>query len=347
MKVSDLNLRESLKFEPEKGLLSLSGDRMLIFRQDAMKQLRVSLYEQLGEEVAMSILTQFGYECGNSDYKTLQELYDWDTPIDRIASGPALHSWEGIVAAAPTALDFDFDKGTFYMKGTWDNSYEAAIHMDAFGPSQHAVCATLTGYATGWTEAFFGKKTLAIEPQCVAKGDERCIFEIKLIEEWGEEADMWRSALQSSHGSIRQELQEMVQIVQDQRDSMTNMSTPVVRLWDQVLALPLVGVMDSQRAQQAMEIVLETVIEEKAKVVIIDITGVALVDSLVANHLAQTLSAIRLVGAEGVLTGINADVAQTLVKLGVEVSSMSTRGTLAEGLHYALRKLGMEIRKTG
>lgn len=127
------------------------------------------------------------------------------------------------------------------------------------------------------------------------------------------------------------------------QEHILSLSTPVIRVWDHVLVLPLIGVLDSQRSRQAMEIVLEKVIQDKARLVILDITGVPLVDSLVANHLAQTMDAVKLIGAQGILTGISAHVAQTLVKLGVNTESLVTRGNLAEGLKYALRRLNLKV----
>jgi anti-anti-sigma regulatory factor len=140
------------------------------------------------------------------------------------------------------------------------------------------------------------------------------------------------------------ELQEKIETIQVQQEEIQRLGTPVVALYDSVLCVPLIGVLDSQRAQQAMEVLLEQIIKEKAKIVIVDITGVPLVDSLVANHLAQTMAAVKLIGAEGILTGISAGVAQTLVKMGVSIGEIVTRRTLADGLKLALSRMGLEVR---
>jgi len=140
------------------------------------------------------------------------------------------------------------------------------------------------------------------------------------------------------------ELQDKIETIQIQQEEIQRLGTPVVALWDGVLCMPLIGVLDSQRAQQAMEVLLEQIIKEKAKLVIVDITGVPLVDSLVANHLAQTMAAVKLIGAEGILTGISAGVAQTLVKMGVTIGEIVTRRTLADGLKLALARMGLEVR---
>lgn len=123
------------------------------------------------------------------------------------------------------------------------------------------------------------------------------------------------------------------------------LSTPVIRVYDGVLLLPLVGTIDSQRAQQVMETVLLRVSEEQARAVILDIAGVPVVDTKVADHLIKTTAAVRLLGAQTILTGISAQVARTIVQLGVDISSMATRARLAEGIELALAMVGKAILK--
>jgi rsbT co-antagonist protein RsbR len=121
------------------------------------------------------------------------------------------------------------------------------------------------------------------------------------------------------------------------------LSTPVIRVFQHVLLLPLVGAVDTQRAQQIMETVLLQVIQEQAKVIIIDIAGVLVVDTKVADHLLKTTAAVRLLGAETIITGIRAEVARTIVQLGVDTTAMSTRSRLAEGIELALNIIGKTI----
>ncbi|MBI2388241.1 MAG: STAS domain-containing protein [Deltaproteobacteria bacterium] len=123
------------------------------------------------------------------------------------------------------------------------------------------------------------------------------------------------------------------------------LSTPVIKVQDRILLLPLIGAIDSQRAQQVMETVLLRVIEEKAKVMIIDIAGVPVVDTKVADHLMKTTAAMRLVGAQTILTGISAQVARTIIQLGVDISAMPTLARLQDGIELALSMLGQQITK--
>lgn len=125
------------------------------------------------------------------------------------------------------------------------------------------------------------------------------------------------------------------------------LSTPVIRVHERVLLLPLVGTIDTVRAQQVMETLLSQVVEQQARVVIVDIAGVAVVDTKVADHLLKTTAAVRLLGAETILTGISAQVARTMIQLGVDLSTMQTSSRLADGIAHALGKLGFEIARTG
>jgi rsbT co-antagonist protein RsbR len=125
------------------------------------------------------------------------------------------------------------------------------------------------------------------------------------------------------------------------------LSTPVIRVYNGVLLLPLVGTVDSHRAHQIMETLLVRVVEEQARVVIVDIAGVAVVDTKVADHLIKTTEAVRLVGAETIITGISAQVARTIVQLGVDISSMRTRSRLGDGIEVALAMVGKVIADKG
>jgi rsbT co-antagonist protein RsbR len=125
------------------------------------------------------------------------------------------------------------------------------------------------------------------------------------------------------------------------------MSTPVVEVWDEIVAMPLIGVLDSGRAQQMMEQLLERIAKTGARFVILDITGVPTIDTAVAEHLIKTTKASRLVGAEAVLVGISPRVAQTLVRLGVSLGDITTFPDLRSGLEHAFKSLGYQVEKRG
>ncbi len=133
------------------------------------------------------------------------------------------------------------------------------------------------------------------------------------------------------------------QIISDQATAMLELSTPVVRLWDGIIAVPLVGTLDSARAQLVMERLLDTLVATSAGHAVIDITGVPTVDTEVAQHLLKTMNAARLLGAECSISGIRPQVAQTIVSLGIEFGDIATKATLADALSLALRRSGLKV----
>jgi rsbT co-antagonist protein RsbR len=133
------------------------------------------------------------------------------------------------------------------------------------------------------------------------------------------------------------------QIISDQATAMMELSTPVVRLWDGVIAVPLVGTLDSARTQLVMEKLLEELVTVGASHAVIDITGVPTVDTEVAQHLLKTVGAARLLGAECIISGIRPQVAQTIVSLGIEFGDIATKATLADALALALRQAGLKV----
>jgi rsbT co-antagonist protein RsbR len=133
------------------------------------------------------------------------------------------------------------------------------------------------------------------------------------------------------------------QIITDQSTAMMELSTPVVRLWDGIIAVPLVGTLDSARTQLVMEKLLEELVSARATHAVIDITGVSTVDTEVAQHLLKTVSAARLLGAQCTISGIRPQVAQTIVSLGIEFGDIATKATLADALALALRQAGLKV----
>jgi rsbT co-antagonist protein RsbR len=137
------------------------------------------------------------------------------------------------------------------------------------------------------------------------------------------------------------------QIIERQQQELLDLTTPVVKLWDSIVALPLIGTLDSERTQVVMESLLDSIVENEAAIAIIDITGVPTVDTLVAQHLLKTVAAARLMGAECIISGIRPQIAQTIVHLGVDLGDVVTKATLAEALKIALRRVGLVVGKLG
>ena len=128
-----------------------------------------------------------------------------------------------------------------------------------------------------------------------------------------------------------------------QRQTIDELQTPVIQVWDRVLALPIVGSMDTARTQETTEALLEKIVETGSEIVLLDITGVPLVDTAVAKHLLEMVSAARLLGCEVLIVGLSARIAVTLVHLGLDLSGVTTRTTMAKGLELAFDRLGLAV----
>jgi rsbT co-antagonist protein RsbR len=135
-------------------------------------------------------------------------------------------------------------------------------------------------------------------------------------------------------------------VINRQQEELLELSTPVVKLWEGILALPMIGTLDSARTQVVMESLLQRIVETESETAIIDITGVPTVDTLTAQHLLKTVTAIRMMGADCIISGIRPQIAQTIVHLGIDLQGVTTKATLADALALALRRMGFAVSRT-
>ena len=135
------------------------------------------------------------------------------------------------------------------------------------------------------------------------------------------------------------------EVIGRQQQELLELSTPVVKLWDGILALPMIGTLDSARTQVVMESLLQKIVETESQIAIIDITGVPTVDTLVAQHLLKTVTALRLMGADCIISGVRPQIAQTIVHLGVDLQGVTTKANLADALALALKRTGVTFSK--
>jgi rsbT co-antagonist protein RsbR len=163
-------------------------------------------------------------------------------------------------------------------------------------------------------------------------------------------AEMWSlSELLDTMGLYTTELflKSREDIVRRQQEELLELSTPVVKLWDGILALPIIGTLDSARTQVVMESLLQAIVQSNSRVAIIDITGVPTVDTVVAQHLLKTVTAARLMGADCIISGVRPQIAQTIVHLGINLLDVTTKSTLAAAFSVALQRLGITfVRET-
>ncbi len=200
MIATEFDFQADLKFDLDTGLTSFKDTRLVIFDANAIGLLRQNLLQELGWEKARRFFLRFGFQSGYSDFIQMKLGYEFDSEMDLLASGPVIHTWEGIVHAAPRELAFDREERKFFFTGTWTNSYEAQQHLTFNDHADEPVCWSLTGYASGWCTAFFGSPLIAIEPKCVGKGDDHCEWKIQPPEAWGDQAAPYVEALEGLLG---------------------------------------------------------------------------------------------------------------------------------------------------
>lgn len=186
--IPGLKLTDLLNTYPDEGVISFRGNRMLIYQSDAIRELRKEMIHTLGEDIARGMLTRFGYQCGLNDVTTFRNYFNFEKDSDWMLAGPLMHALEGIVHSSDMLLDYDRQKGTFLMQGTWRNSYEADHHLRLYGLSREPVCWTLSGYASGFATGFMGHKVICVETMCQGMGDPHCRYEMRAIESWNGEA---------------------------------------------------------------------------------------------------------------------------------------------------------------
>ena len=146
--------------------------------------------------------------------------------------------------------------------------------------------------------------------------------------------------------TIETYLKTREEVIRRQQEEMLELSTPVVKLWDGILALPIIGTLDSARTQVVMETLLENIVKTNSKVAIIDITGVPTVDTVVAQHLLKTVTAARLMGADCIISGVRPQIAQTIVHLGINLLDVTTKATLSDAFRLALQRSGLSLGHT-
>jgi rsbT co-antagonist protein RsbR len=185
------------------------------------------------------------------------------------------------------------------------------------------------------------------------------LFSLKesLLKALGEEAKNDPTAVYQESMKISNEIDNLAitsfetfiksreEIILRQTDEISEISTPVIRVWEGILALPIIGTLDSSRTQVVMESLLSQIVETGSEITILDISGVPAVDSLVAQHLIKTVSATRLMGAECIISGVRPEIAQTIVHLGIDLTGIITKASLASALKYAFSALRLEVKK--
>lgn len=193
------------------------------------------------------------------------------------------------------------------------------------------------GQSAGETSAFVLKLKIPIFealPKLIGSDHDKLVAAIVMVSGLIDNLAQWTV---TTYQRAREE------IINRQQHELLELSTPVIKLWDGVLAVPMIGTLDSSRTQLVMESLLQRIVETESTLAIIDITGVPTVDTLVAQHLLKTVTAIRLMGADCIISGIRPQIAQTIVHLGIDLQGVTSKATLADALALALKRTGYVV----
>jgi rsbT co-antagonist protein RsbR len=261
-----------------------------------------------------------------------QVLQDWLSEVKASASGVLSGSAEAdaakVLQAFQAGIEADADLGRLEDKG-WGSLRDILSSLSRSGAAQGANAAETSHFVLSFKRPLFAalQKALASKPtELVA-----AIWAISNI------VDKMAQHTMSSYQLSREE------VIKRQQEELLELSTPVVKLWEGVLAVPMIGTLDSSRTQLVMEALLQRIVDTGSEIAIVDITGVPTVDTLVAQHLLKTVTAIRLMGADCIISGVRPQIAQTIVHLGIDLQGITTKASLADALALAIKKLGYAV----
>lgn len=209
--LDDSDIKARVRWLTESGQIWLDDQRMALFHAGAFGSLRQELIESLGFDRAHGILARMGYNAGLRDAEFARRIRPNGTDIERFYVGPQLHNLSGIVNATPIKTDIDVTSGRFYSEFVWEGSFEAEVHLQAFGVHHESACWMLQGYACGFTTGLMGMKILFREEQCRAKGDRHCRIVGRPLEEWEDSDKEYRYFLPDPVADQLVQLQEQVE----------------------------------------------------------------------------------------------------------------------------------------
>lgn len=215
--IEQFKLRSRLRFDFDRGDIWLDENRMLLFHAQAMGALRRELLDTLGSQRASGLLGRMGFACGQQDADLARKLLGSGDAFDVFRLGPELHAFEGQVKASIERAEFDWERGRFEGEVVWENSWEAASHLKQFGSTDHCVCWTLVGYASGYTSRFLNRLIVFQEMACVARGDPQCRIVGRPATEWDDpsvHAYLEPDNLGQQLDELREELQRIQRSLQ-------------------------------------------------------------------------------------------------------------------------------------
>ncbi|MDR7334959.1 STAS domain-containing protein [Roseateles asaccharophilus] len=264
-----------------------------------------------------------------------QVLSEWRAELTAAGGGRGLSSeiqgTEQLLEALLAALRADGALDNFDDK-PWEKVREFLSGLSRSRAAQGSTAADTSRFVLAVKKPLFSglQRKLAHEPETLVIA----VWEVSTL------IDNMAQFTVTTYQRTREE------IISRQQQELLELSTPVIKMWDGVLAVPMIGTLDSGRTQLVMEALLQRIVETGSTIAIIDITGVPTVDTLVAQHLLKTVTAIRLMGAECIISGIRPQIAQTIVHLGIDLQGIITKATLADALAVALKRAGFVVSRS-
>jgi rsbT co-antagonist protein RsbR len=318
----------------------LGASRALLYSHVSVDMLRKQLVHQLGEDLSRAIVAQAGRHGGFHDAQVMLQERSFDRVEDMLEMQYRFLTASGFGRFEMVALSVERSAKEVYVRVRCSGSPEAESHHRLFGTSSVPSCWHLVGYSTGWASAVTGLQLLSVESRCVAKGDDYCEVETLPYSDFvGPEASFWKRAFESTSTSMAEELRDklatierQLATIQQQRDVIASLSSPVLQVADDLIVVPVIGAIDASRARAMTERLLREVSARAARGVIVDVTGVEDLDGDTAAHLLSMEAAVRMLGAEIVVTGIAPAVAQVLAAHGGGLMELATRLTLQDGI---------------
>ncbi|RZI99193.1 MAG: STAS domain-containing protein [Rubrivivax sp.] len=261
-----------------------------------------------------------------------QVLAEWRAELGGVGGARGLSTevqgTEQLLDAALAGLRADGALDNFDDKA-WEKSREFLSGLSRSRAAQGSTAADTSRFVLALKKPVFSglQRTLGHEPETLL----RAVWEVSTL------IDSMAQFTVTAYQRTREE------IIARQQQELLELSTPVIKMWEGVLAVPMIGTLDSGRTQLVMEALLQRIVDTGSTIAIIDITGVPTVDTLVAQHLLKTVTAIRLMGAECIISGIRPQIAQTIVHLGIDLAGIITKATLADALSVALKRAGFVV----
>ena len=327
--------------------LFLGASRILLQSHVTLEMLRKQLFHQVGEDLARAILAQAGRQGGYHDAQLLLQERSFDNLESMLAAQYELLGSSGYGTFQIQDLIAIQTKGEVYVRVMCEHSPEAESHLRLFGKTSTPACCHLVGYSSGWCTATIGIQLLTIETRCVAQGHERCEFETLPYQDFvGKEAAFWKSAFENTSQSLTLELKEKLEtierqnaiieqqrmaIIEQQRMTLAALAAPILQIAEGVLALPIIGQVDEERATVITERLLNAIVTQRARGIILDVTGLETLDSRMAQHLARMAQAASLLGVRVIVSGISPAIAQVLVSHDIKGFDVVACRTLQDG----------------